>query len=244
MKKIISALILATTILLVIGGCNVNIYNEDRIHRRGLQFLEEKYGSDINFSINHSFTDELRHNMFITVEGQEDWDVRLTWHFNEEEFRDNYMSWVFREEVDAAFLEVLQEIYGEVKLYNSPFAGQERNHFTLDTTLEEYLTSNIRNAIHAFVPVTPEQVANGIEAFQQQADEDLEKFYEALLERGWRASFTVTYISSEIYDQLNIENIREIASETIYRQRQHYLTGGFVGGLNRVRNWRKGDIEW
>jgi len=244
MKRLVSLFIITITILLVGSGCNVNIYNEGRIHRDGLRFLEEKYGSEINFSINHSFTDEINHYMFITVEGQEDWDVRLTWSFNHEEFRDNYMSWVLREEVEAAFLEVLEKIYGEVKLFNSPVGAQARNQFTADTTLEEYLAARTGSSIEAFIPITADQIAMGFEAFQEKAEEDLNRFYQAMLSRDLRIFLNITYISEELFDRLNIDNLREDTNESVGRPRNYYLTGGFMGSIEGKLNWRRGEIEW
>lgn len=214
----------------------MNIYNEDTLQAKGIKYLKGKYGDDVVFSVNQVYKEPQQYNMYITVEGQEDWDVRLTWNFDEESFKDNYMSWVFQEEIEQTFYEIFLQVYKECKLYNSPYGGQELNIYTKDTTLDEYLQTALGSDISLFILGTPEN-----------SDQETEKVQQLFIEKNWNIHLYIYYVSQNVYDQLKQESLKEDANRLLYApfQKQYYLRGSFLLDNKKIEmgSWIEGKTQ-
>lgn len=206
------------------------MYSEKSVQSKGLKYMKKKYGNDVEFRIKSGGSGLGSYEMYLTVEGKEDWNVSLTYFEKERKFYDNYMSWALREEVEAVYLPLIYQVYEDCKVYNTPYGGQESNLYTKDTTIEEYLDTGAVSAFNVFTASDP-----------SDCDEKLNQIVDLMKKNQLDIRVTIMYVPEEMMSEINKDNHRDFRSEG-----QYLLWGGYTKAKNRedyFQSWRKGKLK-
>ena len=207
------------------------MYSAERLESRGLKYMKKKYGDEVKFTIRYSGPDLGTYDMYLTVEGHENWDVRLTWYKDDNSYRDNYMSWVLREEVERIYQPFIEQVYGDCKAYNTPYGGQVSNLYTKNTTVEEYLETANNSGFYVFV--TTDQSNN---------EEDLKALVELLKENNLKIDIDVYYVTEVLVKGITRDNFKE----TVVRDKQYFCRGGYMTRKSKedyYYKWKEGELR-
>lgn len=225
--KRITALLLAVTFMIVGSGCNMNFYSEKTLQKKALKYMRNKYGNEEPFSVKMAYVEEDTYNIYMDVEDHDGWEVLACWDYGTKEFTDNYMSWVFREQVEEAFYPIFREVYGECKIFNVPYGFQRSNQYNYDTKLEEYLTTIKSSSFDLFTCADPEK-----------KEEDVQEFCENIKARGWDVRVTIIYVSKNAFLEIDRNNYKT------YLKNEEYIWYSNArvskGRENFLDKWRNG----
>lgn len=222
-------MMLITANIIAGSGCS-NMYSEKSIQSKGLKHLKKKYGNDVEYTIKSAGPGLSSYDMYITVTGKEEWDVRLSWYPERKAFYDNYMSWVLQDEVEAVYLPLIHRVYEGCKAFNAPYGGQMSKLYTKDTTIDDYLKTVIVSDFNVFL---------ASDSFD--CEEKLKQLITLMKENQLDIKVTVLYVPEEMMDEINRDNHRDIISRG-----QYLLWGGYIktkDGEDRFRDWREGKLK-
>lgn len=215
----------------IVAGCGCsNMYSEKSIQSRGLKQMKKRYGNDVEFTIKFGGPGLGSYDMYLTVEGKEDWNVIITYFEEDRSFYDNYMSWVLREKVEAVYLPLIYQVYVDGKVYNSPYGGQQSNIYTKNTTIDEYLDTVIASAFNIF-----------ISSDSSDKQEKLNQLADLMKENGLNIDVTVLYVPEAMMEEISRDNHKDIISKGQYLMWAGYTKQKEKEG--RFRDWREGKLK-
>lgn len=204
----------------------MNLYSEETLQKKAIRYMEKKYGNDVKFSVEMAYVEGGIYNIYLNVEEHEGWKVLTCWNYETKEFTDNYMSWVFQEQVEEAFYPLFHEVYGNCKIFNEPYGFQASDHYNKDTKLGDYLNTINASNLYLFTASDTEK-----------KEEDVQKICDLIETKGWDADITIMYVSEE-----TLMDINHLSYEKFFKG--HYILRSSVMVLkdkeNYIGRWREG----
>lgn len=204
----------------------MNFYSEEMLQKKAIRYMKDKYGKDISFSVKIAYYEEGTYNIYLNVEEHKGWKVLACWDYETKKFTDNYMSWVFQEQVEEAFYPMFKEVYGNCKIFNEPYGFQISDQYNNVTNLEDYLKTTNASNFSLFTSSDAEK-----------KEADLQKLCELIKKKGWDADITIMYISEKDLMDMERLNYEEFfdgkyfwrSSLMVYKHKETY-----------IGQWRKG----
>lgn len=206
----------------------MNFYSEEMLQKKAIRYMEKKYGDEGAFSVKKAYVEGETYNVYMNVEGHEGWEPLVCWIYTTKKFVDNYMSWVFQEQVEEAFSPIFEEIYGDCKLFNLPYGFQGSDIYNYDTKLEDYLTTVNSSTFDMFTSADPDR-----------REEDIQKFRESARAKGWDVLVTVMYVSENELLEINRDNFKKYLNNENYIWRSS--TGVSKGSEDFIDWWVEGN---
>lgn len=228
--KRITALLLAVTFMIVGSGCNMNFYSEETLQKKAIKYMEKKYGNQVQFSVKKAYVEGDTYNVYLDVKEHEGWKVLACWDYVNKKFTDNYMSWVFQEQVEETFYPLFSEVYGSCKIFNGPYGFQISDLYNYDTKLEDYLST-----------VTVSNFCLFITSDIKKKEEDLQKLCNLIDDSGWEANVTIMYVTEETFLKIERLNYKEILKNKNFI----WCTNAIISKNkeNFIGQWSKGKLN-
>ena len=204
----------------------MNLYSEETLQKKAIRYMEKKYGNDVTFSVKMAYVEGNTYNVYMNVEEHEGWEPVACWSYTTKKFTDNYMSWVFREQVEEAFYPLFHEVYGTCKIFNEPYGFQASDHYNNDTKLGDYLNTINASNLYLFTASDTEK-----------KEEDVQKICDLIEKKGWDVDITIMYVSEE-----TLMDINHLSYEKFFKG--NYILRSSVMVLkdkeNYIGRWREG----
>lgn len=208
----------------------MNFYSEEMLQKKAVRYMEKKFGDEGAFSVKMAYVEGEIYNIYMNVEGHEEWKPMVCWNYETKVFTDNYMSWVFQEQVEEAFYPLFNEIYGDCKIFNEPYGFQTSDRYNNKTTLEHYL-STVNASDFCLFSIS--DVA--------KKEDDLQKICDLIKIKQWEANITIMYISESDLIKINRLNYEEILDNENYSWRTDVIIR--TGEENFIDSWDRGRIQ-
>lgn len=208
----------------------MNFYSEETLQKKAIKYMEKKYGNQVQFSVKKAYVEGETYNVYLNVKEHEGWKVLACWDYETKAFTDNYMSWIFREQVEEAFYPIFSEVYGECKLFNMPYGFQISNIYNHNTKLEDYLKTVNASDFCLFITSDIEK-----------KEEDLQTLCDLIECNGWEVYVTIMYVSEKTFvniDRSNYEGILKNqnyiwrTSMSVIRNKENFIDQWSKGALN------------
>lgn len=153
-----------------------------------LEYCVEKYGDDFELS-------DVGSVISTRFPG---FKVRLVWSEEEQTYKDNYIVYLRREELEEILYPIAYDVFSECKLFAYGYNMCPSN-FDKDTTALELLTISQEDG-----PVVQIDIFTAKDPTQR--NKDIQKLTEAFQECGYFICVNIKYLSVENYNVLNEEN--------------------------------------
>lgn len=208
----------------------MNFYSEETLQKKAIKYMEKKYGNQVQFSVKKAYVEGETYNVYLNVKEHEGWKVLACWDYINKKFTDNYMSWVFQEQVEETFYPIFSEVYGNCKIYNEPYGFQISEIYNSNTKLEDYLSTVSMSDFCLFITSDTEK-----------KEEDLQKLCDLVETNGWEANVTIMYVSGEVLLNINRLNYKELLKSQNYTWRTSVRISRNKD--NFVDQWHRGKLN-
>lgn len=187
-----------------------------------LEYCVEKYGDEFELSDVGSVI-STRFPAF---------KVRLVWSEEEQTYKDDYIVYLQKEEIESILFPLAYDVFSECKLFAYPYHVCP-SYFDKNTTAIELLSVSEKDGpvvqIDIFTTKDP-----------SQKDSDVQEFTKSIQKLGYSVCVNIEYLSNTSYEMVNGDNHRssEVISKTFYR----YF--GSILILPDSFNWVPSNSSW
>lgn len=190
-----------------------------------LEYCVEKYGDEFELSAVGSVMSTRFPNFY----------VRLDWSEEEQTYKDDYVVYLRKGEIESILLPLAYDVFSECKLFAYSYHVCP-SYFDKDTTAVELLSVSEKDG-----PVVQIDIFTTKDPFQK--DKDVQEFTKLIQKYGYSICVNIEYLSNENYEIINEDNHRssEVIAKTFYRYFGSILI--FPKSFNWVPDsgWREGE---
>lgn len=162
-----------------------------------LEYLVEKYGDEFVATEYGSIQSTRFSDFYVNVE----------WYEEEKNYKDDYIVYLRKQELESILIPIAEPIFGKCKLFVISYGDCPSNYGKDTSALELLGTSEEYPLVQVCVYTTKD--AN-------QRDEDMQKWTEALQERRYFVCANIDYLSSETYDKVEQKSYQYINGDDDY----------------------------
>ena len=136
-----------------------------------------------------------------------DFYVNVEWYEEEKTYKDDYIVYLSKQELESILIPIAEPIFGKCKLFVISYGDCPSNYGKDTSALELLGASEEYPLVQVCVYTTKD--AN-------QRDEDMQKWTEALQERRYFVCANIDYLSSETYDKVEQKSYQYINGDDDY----------------------------
>ena len=131
----------------------------------------------------------------------------MEWSEDEKSYKDDYIVYLTKEELESILIPIVEPIFGKCKLFVMSYGACPSN-YGKDTSALELLNASEEYPL-VQVSIYTTKAAN-------QRDEDIQKFTEALQEHRYFVCANIDYLCSETYDKVEQKSYQYINGDDDY----------------------------
>lgn len=185
------------------------------LKERMLTYMSEKYNTEFTFVIGDTQLWSADYSEMI-VSSPEYPDASIyVWQYETDEFYDNCMAYVFKEDFEQRFEEIAENVYGDCVACSLPTSERLQSDLTLDSDLNDYLASR-----SSFLSITLFVSADAVSRIS-----DSRLMIEAIKENECHTNFTIYYVTQDVLDTITTKNYHDILE---LKPAEYSVIGDFV----------------
>lgn len=208
-RRLVIFLCAAAVILVAAGIVRVKLHPPRPLHEQiadymyhsrtdpKLEYLVEKYGDEFVATEYGSIQSTRFSDFYVNVE----------WYEEEKTYKDDYIVYLRKQELESILIPIAEPIFGKCKLFVISYGDCPSNYGKDTSALELLGASEEYPLVQVCVYTTKD--AN-------QRDEDMQKWTEALQERRYFVCANIDYLSSETYDKVEQKSYQYINGDDDY----------------------------